>query len=157
MATNVPLAVIDVLHHGKTKMVGVLFNMRAEAPDGTSQGFLHSHKGNQYHRDTECPCPIDEAALYLLRDLGLSRVYCYDEDAGIMRKSTVATILDALAFAYDGRTRHCLPEREWERLTDVQMTRALGGGRNYTHAERGLIMTVPYVQPHLLAKDPEGF
>lgn len=158
MANNVPLAVLDVWHNGVWKMAGVLCDLRGTVPDGTRQGFIHSHKGNQFHRNSNSPCPVDQDALHWLRDAGLSVVYCYDEDNRIMRRQDVATLLAAPAFDYDGRVRHCLDVADWLTLDDVTMARAAhGGGRTYTHPERGLILAVPYVHPHVQCPRPQGF
>lgn len=151
------LAVIDVRHHGEPKMVGVLFRLKQPAEDGSLLGLLHCHKSNQRHKQTNCPAPIDESVLHLLRKLGVSRIYCYEEDTRILRRAERDDILRAEAIQYDDRTRHCLPEQDWGILGGVVMTRASDGARHFNHPSRGLLIRAPFVRRHLIAEELASF
>lgn len=133
--------VVYVAHQGSEKMVGVVIVRR-----GGRLIFLHAlGGGNQYHRNTRCPAPIDLKLAVALGRAGIQTYYAYDRTNEILWKIPLDAVAAAPVAEYGERLRFYPPEEDWERLRGVTEFGTVRGGKTYHTEEGALLFASPYL------------
>jgi hypothetical protein len=123
---------------------------------GAGLVFYHASSGSQYHWKYNCPAPVDECVIRLLRGEDIPFVYHYDRRRRTLWKAKTEQFLAAPQEATASRCRCYLAAPCWEKRDKIQ-EHSRGPRRVLIDAIGSPVFEVPYLQEPVYVLKPERF